>query len=90
MASINEAFNTILLTNEVPLRAYPIAGILQGKVVNTTYNIYVDDDGNYFIAADGKKSKLNIVKEDHGKEVEIPLIGWKYKIHLFDYPYKQQ
>ncbi len=85
MASIREAYNTFLLNCEGAncMLDKNIVGVLQGKVVNTTYNIYKIEDA-YFVIVDGKRQTLNLSgREDHGKEIEVPLIGWKYKVFLF-------
>jgi hypothetical protein len=87
MASLEEAYSTILMGNFPDKAAsYPIVGVLIGKVVNATYYIYSDDVNSYFSEVNGKKIPLSIKYEDHGKEIEVPLIGYKYRINFFNSP----
>lgn len=84
MASIGEAYNTIMrkhLTKQTV--SYPIVGVLKGRVENATYNIYTKN-GKFFCEVNDKMIPLTINNNDHGKDIEVPLTGLKYKIDFFN------
>lgn len=87
MASLEEAYSTILMGNFPDKAAsYPIVGVLIGRVVNATYYIYSDTSSKYFSEVNGSKISLNISHDDHGKEIEVPMVGYKYRINFFNSP----
>lgn len=87
MASLEEAYSTILMGNFPDKAAsYPIVGVLIGRVVNATYYIYSDTNSKYFSEVNGSKISLNISHDDHGKEIEVPMVGYKYRINFFNSP----
>jgi hypothetical protein len=91
MASINDAYQPILL-NKFPenISKDNIVGVLLGRVINNAYYINVDKDGKtyYTVNDENKKIKLDITPEDHGKEIELPLMGTRYKITFYNSPYR--
>lgn len=89
MATLDEAYNNILLTN-MP-KSIPEGkniGVLLGKVVNTAFNLY--QNGNkYFVEYNGRKLVVNdIDKDSHGRTVELALPGTTYKVIMFGTPYQ--
>lgn len=95
MASINDAYQPILL-NKFPenISKDNIVGVLLGKVVNGAYyiNQFKDKttDKTYYYTQDnnGKKIKLDITNNDHGKDIELPLVGTQYRIVFYNSPYR--
>jgi len=91
MASINDAFQPILL-NKFPenMTKDNIVGVLLGRIINNAFYIYVEKDkiSYYTINNENKKLKLDITPEDHSKEIDLPLMGTKYKIVFYNSPYK--
>jgi hypothetical protein len=90
MTSLNDAFQPILL-KKFPenIKKDSVVGVLLGKVVNSAYYINLEkDEKKYYTTNDeNKKIKLDITLEDHGKEIELPLVGKKYKIVFYNTPY---
>ncbi len=89
MATLDEAYNNILLTN-MP-KSIPDGknvGVLLGKVINTAFNLY--QDGNtYFTEYNGKKIIMHDVdKDSHGKILTTQLPGNSYKVIMFGTPYQ--
>lgn len=85
MASLEDAFSSHILPGDISnnVQESPV-GVLIGRVVNATYYIYKDKTGDYYSLQNGKKIVLRITKADHGTEIEVPFIGYRYKVHIFD------
>lgn len=92
MANLNDAFSNFILPGDFPEKNQTdtVVGVLIGRVVNSTYFIYIDDKGKYYTLSNGKYVKLNIEKSDHGSDVEVNLIGVRYKVSFFNSPYAPQ
>lgn len=81
MAELNQAYTSIL-GDHLPEKAdmHNIVGVLQGRVVNNTYYIYLDSEKNFYTTENNKKIKLQISVNDHGLDVNTPLFGCVYRV----------
>lgn len=89
MAHLDEAYNTILLT-DMPknIPEGKNVGVLVGKVVNTSFNLY-QDGSTYFVDYNGRKLIMHdIDKDSHGRIVTVSLPGNTYKVIMFGTPYQ--
>jgi hypothetical protein len=94
MANVNDAYKSILL-NKFPENSSRdnIVGFLLGKLVSGAYYINefkdIKKDKIYYYTKDenNKIIKLDIIINDDGKNIDLPLAGTKYQIIFYKFPY---